>query len=367
MGKKVIAITGGGTAGHIYPALSLASALKEKGYEVIYAGTVSGAESVIVPKQGYEYKSFNVSGFDRQKPWTAISSLEKLLKTKNEAQRWLKDNNVCLVVGFGGYVSVPVVHAAQKLGIKTAIHEQNSVLGLANLELSKKADLICLTYEYAASKLKDGANYVVTGNPVRPEILSAKREDGLKFFKIDPKSKVFLIFGGSLGAKSINEKVAVMKRDLLSHEDWSFIHITGKRDFKEIEKSLNLTKEEKERYKLIDYCNNMECALACANAILCRSGATSLAEISALEIPAILVPFPYATADHQTKNAKEYVEAGAAYLVPDNELDLPIFRDYLFDLLENPNTREKMKKAASGFDTRFAIDNLCKAVCELIE
>ena len=367
MGKKVIAITGGGTAGHIYPALALAGALKERGYEVIYAGTVRGSESRLVPKEGYEYKPFDVSGFDRQKPWTGITALAKLAKTKKEASSWIVKHGVELVVGFGGYVSVPVVRAAQKLGIKTAIHEQNSVMGIANAELSKSADLVCLTYGCSAEKLKSGTNFQVTGNPVRTQVLQAKRRDGLKFFELDQKKKVFLIFGGSLGAKSINEKIASLKDKLLECDGWSFIHITGKRDFEMISEKLELTEEEQKRYKLIDYCFEMPLALASADAILCRAGATSLAEISAREIPALLVPFPYATADHQTKNARAYVEAGAAYLVADDKLDAPKFEQKLFDLLNSDTTRQNMREAAKGFDTRSATSNLCNAVCELIE
>lgn len=365
--EKRIVLTGGGTAGHINPALALASELQKNGYEIYYAGTPKGVESRLVPAAGIPYKAFDVSGFDRQKPWTALTMLAKLAKTKSEATAWLQEIQPAAVVGFGGYVSVPVMNAAQKLGIKTAIHEQNSVMGMANEELAKHADKVCLTYEVAGSKVKDKSKIVVTGNPVRAEVMSATRDEGLQEFGIAKKSKVCLIFGGSLGAKSINEAVCKLKDELMSRKGWEFIHVAGKRDFEWVKEELALTEKEEKRYHLLDYCYEMPKALACADAILSRAGATSLAEISAKCIPALLVPFPYATADHQTMNAKEYVEAGAAYEVADSELSTEQFKTLLFDLLDSEETRQKMRTSSAQFDSVGAAANLCNAVLSLLK
>lgn len=362
-----IVLTGGGTAGHINPALALASELEKHDCEIYYAGTPAGVESRLVPAAGYPYKAFNVSGFDRQKPWTALTMLAKLAKTKSEATEWLKEISPGAVVGFGGYVSVPVMNAAQKLKIKTAIHEQNSVMGMANAELAKSADLVCLTYDVAGEKVKDKSKLIVTGNPVRGEVMTATREEGLATFGISKKSKVCLIFGGSLGAKSINDAVCKLKDELLSHKGWEFIHVAGKRDYEWVKETLGLNEREQKRYHLLDYCYEMPKALACADAILSRAGATSLAEISALCIPALLVPFPFATADHQTMNAKEYVEAGAAYEVADSELSSSQFKTLLFDLLDNEETRKGMKAASAKFDSVGAAANLCNAVLSLLK
>ena len=362
-----VVITGGGTAGHIYPALSLADELKERGNNVFYAGTPKGAESELVPKAGYPYVAFDVSGFDRSRPWTAVSALHKVRKCEKDAEAWLREIEANLIVGFGGYVSVPVVHAAQKLGIKTAIHEQNSHMGLANEELAKHADSVCLTYAEAGEKVHNKAKIVVTGNPVRKEVLRAKREEGRKKFGISENSFVLLVFGGSLGAKTINEAIVELKDELLKVENLEVIHVAGKRDFDWVAEELALANSEAEKWHLLDYCYDMPDALAASDVIVSRAGATSLAEISALKIPALLVPFPYATADHQTKNAKSYVAAGAAFCISDEEAKTPLFKEKLFDLIEKEDVRRGMKEAAQAFGTEDAASRLADAVLQLIQ
>jgi UDP-N-acetylglucosamine--N-acetylmuramyl-(pentapeptide) pyrophosphoryl-undecaprenol N-acetylglucosamine transferase len=364
-----IVLTGGGTAGHIYPALALAQKLQERGFSVVYAGVDGRVEARLVPHAGLEFKSFNVTGFDRSKPWTGVTALLRLKKAEKEACEWLKKNDPKVVVGFGGYVSVPVTHTANKLGIKTAIHEQNSHMGIANRELSKVVDRVCLTYEIAGEVVSDKSKIVVTGNPVRPAVMEAKPEDGFKYLQIDDNQAfVLLIFGGSLGAKSINEAASKLKSEILkTNEHLYVVHITGKRDYETIKEELKLTEEEQQRWKLIDYCDKMPSVLACTDAIISRAGATSLAEISALKIPSILSPFPYATADHQTKNAREYVDAGAAYMIADDRLETPEFRSLVLDLIKNEDTRKRMREAASSFGSVDAAENLCKVVVELLE
>ena len=362
-----IVLTGGGTAGHIYPALALADELKARGHNVFYAGTPKGAESRLVPKAGYEYVSFDVSGFDRSRPWTGVTALRKLRRAEKEATSWLRQVDASLVVGFGGYVSVPVCRAAQKRAIKTAVHEQNSHMGIANEELSKHADAVCLTYAEAAEKVKDKSKIVVTGNPVRKEVLNAKREDGRKRFGISDDSFVLLVFGGSLGAKTINEAIVSLKDDLLAIDGLEVVHVSGKRDFGWVSRELALVNSEAERWHLLDYCYDMPQALAAADAIVSRAGATSLAEISALKTPALLIPFPYATADHQTKNAKSYVAAGAAYCLSDAQVKTPEFKAKLFDLIENKNTRNSMREAAKSFGTQDASVRLTEAVLQLLQ
>ena len=362
-----IVLTGGGTAGHIYPALALADELKARGHHVLYAGTPKGAESRLVPKAGYDYVAFDVSGFDRSRPWTGVTALRKLRKAEKEAASWLAQVDAKLVVGFGGYVSVPVARAAQKLGIKTAVHEQNSHMGIANEELSKHADAVCLTYAEAGGKVSSKDKIVLTGNPVRREVLSATREEGRAAFNISENSSVLLVFGGSLGAKTINEAIVALKDDLLGIDNLEVIHVSGKRDFEWVTDELALTNSEAERWHLLDYCYNMPQALAASDAIVSRAGATSLAEISALKIPALLVPFPYATADHQTKNAKAYVDAGAAYCMPDDAAKTFEFKEKLFDLIQNEETQKKMRDAAQSFGSVDAATRLADAVLQLLQ
>lgn len=366
MNKRVI-LTGGGTAGHIYPALALADKLQDLGIEIAFAGTERGVEAKLTKNCNFEFVSFDVSGFDRSRPWTGASALAKLMKSKNSAKRWLKSFKPNAVVGFGGYVSVPVVMAAQKLGIKTAVHEQNSVMGIANADLAKHADLVCLTYKTAASKVADKNKIKITGNPVRSEVLNASKKGGRALYGIDESALVLLVFGGSLGAKSINDAIFNLRNELLKNQNLHIIHICGKRDFNEISSKLELKNEHEERYHLVDYCYEMPKTLACADMIVSRAGATTLAEISARKIPALLVPFPYATADHQTKNAIDYVKSGAALMIKDDLVGTDCFEKELFALLENEDLRKKMRFAAETFKTENAADKLCNAIVELIK
>lgn len=369
METKTVILSGGGTAGHIYPAIALADELKSRGYYILYAGTPQGVEARIVPDAGYQFKSFNVSGFDRQKPWTGITALLKLYKAKKQAITWLKENNPACCIGFGGYVSVPVMDAARSLGIKTCIHEQNSHMGVANYECAKFADRICLTYSEAAEKLKCKSNIVLTGNPVRKEILDVSRSAGRQLLDVDEKKLVLLVFGGSLGAAHLNSAFLKIAKGLLDeHEQLYIVHISGKKDFEKCKDAVaNFADDIKSRYKLIDYCNEMPYVMAACDCIISRAGATSLAEISARKIPALLVPFPYATANHQEKNASAYVTAGAAFMIKDENLDSPEFRKLCQSLIEDSGVRDSMRKAAEEFKTEDAAGRLADVVESLVK
>ena len=369
METKTIILSGGGTAGHIYPAIALAHELKDRGYNILYAGTPQGVESSIVPNAGYEFKSFNVSGFDRQKPWTGLTALQKLYKAKKQAITWLKEKNPACCIGFGGYVSVPVMEAARNLGIKTCIHEQNSHMGVANFECAKFADRVCLTYSEAAERLKCKSNVVLTGNPVRKEILDVSRSAGRKLLDIDEDKLVLLVFGGSLGAVHLNSAfLNLAERFLQDNEQLYIVHISGKKDFEKCKNIVaSFADDIKSRYKLIDYCNEMPHVMAACDCIISRAGATSLAEISARKIPALLVPFPYATANHQEKNAEAYVKAGAANLIKDENLDSPEFQKLCQSLIEDSGVRDLMRKAAEKFKTEDAAGRLADVVESLVK
>lgn len=369
METKTIVLSGGGTAGHIYPAIALADELQSRGYNILYAGTPQGVESSIVPNAGYEFKSFNVCGFDRQKPWTGLTALHKLYKAKKQAIAWLNEKQPACCVGFGGYVSVPVMEAARTLGIKTCIHEQNSHMGVANFECAKFADRVCLTYSEAAQKLKCQSKVVLTGNPVRKEILSGSRSAGRKLLNIDENKLVLLVFGGSLGATHLNNAfLNLAERFLQDNEQLYIVHISGKKDFENCSGiATNFTDEVKARYKLIDYCTDMPLIMAACDCIISRAGATSLTEISARKIPALLVPFPYATANHQEKNAEAYVKAGAANLIKDENLDSPEFQKLCQSLIEDSALRDSMHKAAEKFKTEDAVGRLTDVVETLVK
>ena len=359
----LVIVTGGGTAGHINPALALAEVLEERGCQVKFAGTPNGVESRLVPQAGVEFKAFEASGFNRRHPLTLPKALMKISKSTKLAKKWIDEVKPDAVVGFGGYVSIPLSRAAQAKGVPIVVHEQNSVMGLANKIMSRSAQKVCLTYECAGTGAGvDPAKMVVTGNPVRKAVMSSTREEGREMLGIPEDAKMLLVFGGSLGARHINQAVAKMKQEILAHEDVYVVHITGPKELEATQADLALTEEEAKRWIVMGYQNRMGETLAAADMIISRAGATSLAEISARAIPAILVPFPYATADHQTTNARAYVQAGCANMMADDSLDTEEFRAMVMELIENADLRQSMHQNALAQETADAANRLADVV-----
>ena len=356
-------LSGGGTAGHINPALALAEELADRGFELWFAGTPQGIEARLAPQAGLRFKAFEASGFNRNHPLTLPKALVTLARSTKAARRWFDEIRPDVVVGFGGYVSVPVGRAAEQAGIPFVLHEQNSVMGLANKELARRAAAVCLTYAASAEGLGlPGDRIEVTGNPVRRSVLEADREEGRRMLGVAEGELMLLVFGGSLGARHINEAVCALKGELLSRQGLRIVHITGPKELDSVREKLALTSEEQRRWTLLGYQDRMGETLAAADVIVSRAGATSLAEISALAIPAILVPFPYATNDHQTSNARTYVDAGCAYLVPDSEVEGASFAERLRRLLDDEPVRASMRAAAQAQKTQEASGRLADVV-----
>lgn len=358
-----VVLSGGGTAGHINPALALADVLRDRGHEVVFAGTPTGVEARLVAQASIPFVPFEAAGFDRQAPWTLVTSTLKILGSARKAKRWMKEISPDVVVGFGGYVCIPVGLAAESLGVPVVVHEQNSVMGMANKFLAKRAASVALTYEVAGKDVADASKLVVTGNPVRASIASATRAEGRLMLGVPEDATMLVVFGGSLGARHINQAVCNLKSRLLAVDDLYIVHITGPKEYDSVVECLALSEEESRRWTVMAYQDRMPETLAAADCAISRAGATSLAEISALGLPALLVPFPYATEDHQTTNAKAYVASGAAFMLPDDALDSEEFSEKLFALIEDESVRAAMRKAAGGFETQDAAAKLAEVVC----
>lgn len=358
----LVVLSGGGTAGHINPALALAEELEQRGHQVLFAGTPGGVEAQLVPQAGITFKGFEASGFNRSRPTSIVSALKKITASTRAAKQWFAEIKPDVVVGFGGYVSVPVGRAALSLRIPLVVHEQNSVAGMANTYLGKKAQAVALTYECSQKQFAEASSVVVTGNPVRNSVLTATREQGRNRFGIPDDALMLLVFGGSLGARHINTALTKLKQRLLSNPSLYVMHVSGPKEYEAVASNLALTKEEQKRWLLCDYQDYMGEALAAADVVVSRAGATSLAEISARRIPALLVPFPYATEDHQTTNAQAYVDKGAAYMIADGLVEGEEFSKLLFSLVEDDQVRISMKQAAATFDTENAAARLADVV-----
>lgn len=347
-------LSGGGTAGHINPALALAEELQRRGDEVLFAGTPNGVESRLVPEAGIPFTAFEAAGFNRNHPTSLIRALRLMAKGTKAAQRWFAEVQPDVVVGFGGYVSLAVGRAARKMGIPVVIHEQNSVMGLTNRDLARHAQAVCLTYGHASSAVADKDKVIITGNPVRTAVFEATREEGRRRFGIPSEATMLLVTGGSLGARHLNQALCAMKDELLAREDLYIVHVTGPKELDAVTEALDLSGEESKRWQLLGYTDAMGSAMAACDAIVSRAGASSLAEISARAIPALLVPFPFATEDHQTTNAQAAVEAGCAFMVPDAEVEGDGFRKLVGRLVDEPELRAAMGKAAAAQETADA-------------
>ncbi len=360
-------LSGGGTAGHINPALALAEELESRGWDVRFAGTPQGVESRLVPAAGIDFTAFEASGFDRAHPVSLCKGVARISASTRKAKQWFSEVKPDVVVGFGGYVCIPVARAAEKTGVPVVLHEQNSVAGMANKYLAKKASAVCLTYEASAESLPTKAPVTVTGNPVRRSVIEADRAAGRALYGLADDDFMLLVFGGSLGARHINEALVALKDELMSRPNLHVVHITGPKELESVQEALALTDEEAARWHVMGYQDRMGETLAAADAIVSRAGATSLAEISALAIPALLVPYPFATADHQTTNARAWVESGAAFMMPDDQLETEAFREKLFALIDDEAVRASMVEAARAQKTGEAAALLADVVARAAE
>lgn len=358
----LVVLSGGGTAGHINPALALAEVLAQRGCDVRFAGTPTGVEARLVREAGIPFTAFEAAGFNRSHPASIVRALRLISASTGKAKRWFADIRPDAVVGFGGYVSIPVGRAALSRGIPLVVHEQNSVMGLANKQLAKKAAAVCLTYECAAAALADTSRVHVTGNPVRSSVFAATREQGRAAFGVPQDARLLLVTGGSLGARHLNQAVVALKDELLAYGDLHIVHVTGPKELEATAEQLGLTDAQAQRWHLMGYTDRMGEAMAAADAIVSRAGATSLAEISARAVPALLVPFPFATEDHQTTNARACVEAGSALMIADGDVETPEFARLVRQLVEDGALRERMSAAARAQKTADAACNLADVV-----
>jgi UDP-N-acetylglucosamine--N-acetylmuramyl-(pentapeptide) pyrophosphoryl-undecaprenol N-acetylglucosamine transferase len=360
-------MSGGGTAGHVYPALAVASHFSDAHDEVSFVGTPGGLEARLVPEAGISFRGLDAAGFDRGRPWTLITSSVRLAISTFTASRWLASVRPDVVVGFGGYVSIPVGVAAALRGIPLVLHEQNSVPGMANKFLSRWAVRVGVTYEESARWFRHPQRVELTGNPVRPAVLGANRSAAREVLGVAEDRVVLLAFGGSQGARHLNSALVGIRDQLLALPNVEVFHVAGPRDAQRMRDAVNVAGGDGGgRWRVIDYMDDMGSALAASDLVLARAGATSIAEITALGLPAVLVPYPYATDDHQTKNASAMVEHGAAERIADSELDGERLGDVLAELLGDPARRASMAAASKALGRPEAADHVARLAREAV-
>ena len=362
---KVI-IAGGGTGGHVFPAIAIANALKEKVLDamILFVGAKGKLEMEKVPAAGYHIIGLNIAGLQRRLTIKNLLVPFKLIDSMIRAKNIIKGYKPDLVIGVGGYASFPIVRAAIKQGIPTLIQEQNSYPGLANKMLAKKVDKICVAYDNMENFFPKEKIYL-TGNPVRKEILEVhgKKEEAIEFFNLKKDKRTILIFGGSLGAKSINESVQ-HNIELLLYNDIQIIWQTGKLFYKNaLEYVKGLEKFDVRVYEFID---RMDLAYAIADVIVSRSGALAVSEISVVQKPAIFVPSPYVAEDHQTKNAMALVNLQAAIMLKDSEVREKL-GPTVAELLDNDKKQHILIEKMAGVAHKNATNMIAEVALSLVK
>ena len=364
-----IIVSGGGTGGHIYPAVTIANQIKEKqpDAEIIFVGTREGLECEIVPRYGYPIEFIEVAGFQRKLSLDTIKSAFKLLAGLIDALKLIRKIKPDLVVGTGGYVCGPVLFLAALQGIPTCIQEQNAMPGVTNKILAHFVKKVFLGYQEAGKYFGGNSEKIFTGNPIRKEILEVSRATAIEKFKLDPAKKTILVSGGSRGARSINDAMALVETSLAGRSDVQVIHITGETGYEkfigQVEKKVLMS----DNIKVFRYMHDMPMALAAADLAIFRSGAIGLAELMARGIPSILVPYPYATANHQEHNARAVEGAGAAVVILDKELTGEILLKQIESLLADESKLQKMKDAAKALGRPEAAEDIARKVLALLK
>lgn len=339
MNSLRVIISGGGTGGHIFPAIAIANTIRKKmpDAQILFVGAIGRMEMEKVPQAGYEIKGLPIAGFQRGSVIKNLRLPFKLLNSLLSAFGTIKEFKPDVAIGVGGYASGPLLRVASLCGVPTVIQEQNSFAGITNKLLAKKASVICTAYEgmeFVFPKEK----IVLTGNPVRSEIvnMNAAREEAVRYFGLNPQKKTILILGGSLGAKTLNKSVeAAIER--IKASDIQILWQTGKIYFDECSKLA----EGVPHLHATMFIDRMDLAYTCADVIVSRAGALSISELQIVGKPVILVPSPNVAEDHQTHNAMALVKKDAAIMIKDEEAKLNLI-GAAFDLLNDETAQQKL-------------------------
>ena len=363
-----ILLAGGGTAGHINPALAIAdyAVRKDENTQILFVGTKKGLESTLVPKAGYDIKYVKVEGLSKKLNLQNIKSLFHMLTAKQKCKKIIKDFAPDVVIGTGGYVCAPAVMAANSLGIPTLIHEQNVFPGSAIKLLSKTSSVTAISFEESRKYLADAKEILMTGNPIRPEIMACNRDYARAKLGLT-NEKLILIFGGSLGADAINSVAIKLIADMKDREDISICFATGQRNYDDvIEKTKKYKIESNDKIRILPYIHNMDEMMNAADVVVCRSGAITVSELCALAKPAILVPSPNVTNNHQEYNARALSDNGAAITILERDFNLNTLKTALASLLDAENAMKEMSIKSASISSTNALELIYDKMTKLV-
>ncbi|KKC49754.1 UDP-diphospho-muramoylpentapeptide beta-N-acetylglucosaminyltransferase [Paenibacillus sp. D9] len=344
-----IVLTGGGTGGHIYPALAIGKQMQqeEPQTELLYIGTSRGLESRIVPEAGVRFEAVEITGFRRKLSVENVRTVIRFMKGVSRSKELLKAFKPDAVVGTGGYVCGPVMYAAARLGIPTLVHEQNAVPGLTNKFLSRYADCVAVSFEASAASFGKAKRTVYAGNPCASHVVKASRSKGYASLGIAEGSRIVLVVGGSRGAQAINDAMVAMAPAAARSRAVHYVFVTGESYY---ERTSAAIKEAApgitNHLHVLPYLHNMPEVLAASTLVVGRAGASSLAELTALGLPSILIPSPNVTNNHQEANARNLADAGAAELMLERELSGDGLWSRIEAILQDSAGLQRMKEAS---------------------
>lgn len=369
-----ILFAGGGTAGHINPALAIAGYLKERqpDAQILYVGAKGGMEERLVPQAGYAFKSVTISGFQRKISWTNFKknckTIVHIFTATEESKKIIREFKPDVCVGTGGYVSGPVIREAMKLGVPALIHEQNAYPGVTNKALSRNAARTMLAMADAEKYMEKGAHCVLTGNPVRLSVLRADRASARQRLGLDNRP-VILSFGGSLGARKINEPMA----DLLAHtaktDRFQHIHAYGQwgKWFPDLLRQKGVDLAAHPNMDIREYINDMPDCLAAADLVICRAGAITLSELQAVGRASLIIPSPNVAENHQYHNAMSMVKRNAAWILEEKDLTGQMLIKKVEQLFQKPETIEHLAENAKKMAIVDANERIYKLILEVLK
>lgn len=366
-----VIVTGGGTGGHIYPALAIAQGIKQQypGADILYVGTAAGLEADIVPQAGYPFKKISVSsGFARKLAVKNIKVFWQAGQGILEAQKIVRQFKPDIVIGTGGYVCGPVVLAAVINKIPTLIHEQNALPGITNKLLSRFVSRVAVTFEDSITRFPPKTRIHLTGLPVRPEIFTVDKEQAYARLNLQRDKQTLLVFGGSRGARKINTAMLEVLKQ--AKDSWQIVHVTGKGEYQQYLRQVReagIALDNTGNINVIPYLYNMPDALAVADLVVCRAGATTLAELTALGLPSILIPYPYAAENHQEYNARALADRGAAIMIKDSQLTGELLLNHIDNLFSQPQRLAEMAEKSAALGRPQALTEILTLIGDTIK
>lgn len=359
-----VLLAGGGTAGHINPAISIADTIKRKepDSKFLFVGTKNGMESKLVPKSGYSIEFIEVSGFKRKLTPKNIMAVLKVVRACGKCKGIIKKFKPDVVIGTGGYVSGPLLYAASRLKIPTLIHEQNVFAGLTSKMLSDKVDTVCISFEASRPRFEKAKNVVLTGNPIRQELFELTYSQAREKLKADQKPLI-VAFGGSLGAARLNESMVGYIKNMAEGK-CNILFATGEREFDTVSRALEGV--NKKGVNVVKYIYNMNEAMQAADLLVCRAGAITVSELNALGKPSVLIPSPNVTDNHQFYNAKALADKNAAVMIEEKDLDHKIFCNTVNSLLENRARLDEMSICSKKMGIRNSNELIYNEIKKII-